>query len=255
MRVGSRLVGCLAALLLGCAAALLLGCATVVAISPPAADHPVAAADAAGELRAQYAALQAAGGQVYALDPATSRVRLFAFRAGRAARLGHNHVLSAPRFAGYVHVPDGNAALGRFDLLFELEELALDEPSARSGLGPAFASALSPDEVARTREHLLGEQGLQAAQHPRVRIHSLQVKGEPPLLAVQAEVELHGVRRPLWLPVAVEGLPQRLQASGSFVLRQSDFGVTPYETLGGLLAVADEVVVDFRLAGGPMVAP
>jgi hypothetical protein len=31
------------------------------------------------------------------------------------------------------------------------------------------------------------------------------------------------------------------------VLRQSDFGIKPYTVLGGLLAVDDEVVIEFHL--------
>lgn len=57
--------------------------------------------------------------------------------------------------------------------------------------------------------------------------------------------------REQWLPLTVEGLPDKLSVSGTFILRQSDFGGAPYSVAGGLLAVKDEVVVvvEFRLAG------
>jgi hypothetical protein len=44
-------------------------------------------------------------------------------------------------------------------------------------------------------------------------------------------------------------LPDRLLVSGSFVLRQTDFGVQPLSLLGGLLSVQDAVVIEFKLAG------
>ena len=47
----------------------------------------------------------------------------------------------------------------------------------------------------------------------------------------------------------VQGLPDRLVVAGAFVLRQSDFGIKPFSVLGGLLAVEDELVVEFRLIG------
>jgi hypothetical protein len=58
-------------------------------------------------------------------------------------------------------------------------------------------------------------------------------------------IELHGRVRRQWLVVHLdaEGL-----ARGEAVLRQSDFGLTPFSILGGLLAVRDELLVDFSLS-------
>ena len=56
------------------------------------------------DLSATYASLRAAGGRVFTLNPALSEVRIYAFRAGKAAKFGHNHVLSAPAFEGFFHL-------------------------------------------------------------------------------------------------------------------------------------------------------
>jgi polyisoprenoid-binding protein YceI len=53
----------------------------------------------------------------------------------------------------------------------------------------------------------------------------------------------------MWVPLSVEGLPDRLSVTGSLVLRQTDFGVQPYSVLGGMLAVQDEVIIEFKLLG------
>ena len=95
-----------------------------------------------------------------------------------------------------------------------------------------------------------GSDNLEADRYPFVRIHSLSISGEAPKFAARVAVELHGVRRQLDVPLTVDGLPRRLSVSGSFVLRQSDFGAKPYSVLGGLLAVRDEVIVEFHLVGG-----
>ena len=198
-------------------------------------------------LAAQYAALQQAGGQLLRLQPAASRLRIHVFRAGRAPGLGHNHVLSAPEFEGFVYLPGPRLADGRFDLEFRLDQLALDVPAQRAELGPAFASVLSDAAIAATREHMLGPDNMQAERYPLVRIHSLAIAGEAPQCAARIAVELHGQTRELWVPLTVGGLPQRLTVSGSLVLRQSDFGVQPYSVMGGLLAVQDAVVLTFEL--------
>jgi len=192
-------------------------------------------------------------GKLFTLSPAQSTVRLYAFRAGKAARFGHNHVLSAPQFQGYFYLSPEGASASRFALEFRLDQLELDNPEHRAAVGDTFANPLSADAIASTREHMLGEFNLQADQFPSVRIASLEISGEAPKFAAKVAVEMHGQVREMWLPITVRGLSTAMEpggqilAEGALVLRQSDFGVTPYSVLGGLLAVRDEVIVEFSL--------
>ena len=210
---------------------------------------PTAAAEAAEPSLAQrYVDLQAStGGRLFHIDAAASQVRVHVFRAGRAARLGHNHVLSTPQLDGWVLLPAEALEGGRFELAFRFDQLELDAPAQRAALGPAWASALSAEAVAATRSNMLGETGLQAERFPVVRLRGLQIVGAAPQLAVQVEVELHGQRQTQWLALLTELTDTALRSRGSLVLRQSDFGVTPFSVAGGLLAVQDELVVAFEL--------
>jgi len=232
------------------AAALLLtaalaGCSTLPDLR---ADAGVAEALA---MRERFAALARAGATVWPLDPARSNIRIYVFRAGAAARVGHNHVLTAPRFAGFLAWPaDGNAASAQFELDFALADLLIDPPGSRDGLGRAFASTVPPEAIAAARANMLGEDNLQAARYPRLRVRSLQVTGEAPKLMARVAVELHGQTREQWVALNVTGLPAASwRADGRLVLRQSDFGVRPFSVLGGLIAVQDEVMIEFDLAG------
>jgi polyisoprenoid-binding protein YceI len=218
----------------------------------PAVPEPVASERHAGaslDLRQIYADLSNTDGKVFALDPQASQVRIYAFRAGRAAKVGHNHVLSAPQFVGFAFLPSAATANARFDLEFRLDQLEIDNPDYRALLGAAFASTLTAAAIEGTREHMLGADNLEANQFPYVRVQSMQISGESPKFAAQVEVELHGQKRQMWIPLSVDGLPGHLHVSGSFVLRQTDFGARPYSVLGGLLAVQDEVIVEFSLVG------
>jgi hypothetical protein len=239
----------LAIVLLGAAgAAALISCNAPLRPSQTG-TAPTAASGDRDDLQTTYSEMGRAGGRVFTLAPKDSMVRIYAFRAGRAARLGHNHVLSAPQFTGFFHLPTSGAANGRFDLVFRLDQLEIDNPAHRSALGAAFSTVLSPEDIESTRQHLLGATDLQADQFPFVRIHSLQISGEAPKFAAKVQVEMHGQKREMWIPLDVEGLPDRLSVSGSFVLHQTDFGAQPYSLLGGLLSVQDEVILDFKLAG------
>lgn len=222
------------------------------ATSTEASPTPTAAADqsAQSEWSARYAALASGGGAVLRLDPQRSTVRILVFRGGRAARLGHNHVLTAPAFAGYLFLPSTGTEGAQFDLEFRLDSLDIDVPRERAALGAAFAAELTPGDIAGTRAHMLGEENLQAARFPFVRIHGAGITGEGSHFAAQVVVEMHGVQRTMPVPLTVTGLPGKVQAAGALVLRQSDFGIHPYSALGGLIAVQDAVIVDFTLVGG-----
>ncbi|MFG6466272.1 YceI family protein [Roseateles sp. BYS87W] len=165
---------------------------------------------------------------------ATAGLRVWVFRAGAAAHLGHNHVMRAGDLR--VQWPAAGPVLR-----FRLDALAVDPPELRAAAGPAFASVVDDDARAGTRANLL--RALEAQAHPEVVVRTLQQRGEGPRRAVEVEIELHGVTRRQWLAVEVQGR----RAHGVAVVRQSDFGVQPFSVLGGLLAVQDALVVEFDL--------
>lgn len=218
----------------------------------PSISNTISATDLSGQSKLQtvYTALKNTGdGRIFVIDPKLSSIRIYAFRGGPGASAGHNHVLSSHQFLGYAYLPDKGAVNAQFDLEFRLDQLAIDEPADRANLGEAFASVPSSSAIRRTRDHMLGEENLQANRFPFVRIHSMRVAGEIPKLAVDVQVELHGIIKEISLPLNVAGLPDHIASSGTFVMRQSDFGIQPYSVLGGFLAVQNEVVVEFTLVG------
>lgn len=232
-----------------CAALTVAGCSGTGSSNGSGQPSASAGASAEPELLQQYQGLAAAGGKVIRLDPAQSVVRIYAFRAGPAAKVGHNHVLSAPKFVGFYYSPPPGSGPGRFDLEFRLDELVIDEPGYRATLGAAFATRLSPEAIQGTQDHMLGEDNLQADRYPFVRVKSIEILGESPKFMATVEISMHGQHRQLLVPLTVTGLPDHLEVSGSFAIRQTDFGAKPYSVMGGLIAVLDEVFIEFTLKG------
>lgn len=230
--------------------AALTACASVpVAPQPESGKSEAVVARPTADLSQTYAELRSAGGRVFTLNPKASSLRIYAFRAGKAAKFGHNHVVSAPEFQGFFHLAGDGAAASHFDLVFRLDQLVFDLPEHRAVLGPAFASVISDEDRASTRNNMLGDNNFQAARFPLLRIQSLQIVGDAPKFAAKVAVELHGLTREMWVPLTVTGLPERLAVQGSLVLQQSDFGIKTFSVFGGILAVHDEVVVEFTLTG------
>ena len=237
-----------------CAALVLISCAGNPPAPAAAASNAPApnstAANAAAPQPADYAALAAqGGGQVYTLDPSASRIRIYAFRGGRAAMAGHNHVLTAKDYTGSVFVPDKGMGDAHFDLKFPLDKLIVDDPKLRAETGGAFSTVLGEAAIAGTREHMLGDRNLDAAHYPDVAIHSVSIAGELPRIVATVDVTMHGVTRQQLVPLDATVDGGQLKVSGAFALRQTDFGVHPYSVLGGLLAVQDEVAIEFTLIG------
>jgi polyisoprenoid-binding protein YceI len=202
------------------------------------------------DLLAEYREL-AKSGPVYAVNAAASTVRIYVYRAGAAARLGHNHVLSAPRFEGYVSLPTEQAADARFELRVPLADLTVD-PAARNDTGGNFAGERSAADIEGTKANMLGARGFQADQFPLVRLRATSIEGDWPMLIAQVEVTLHGVTRTQPVLLKVERSEKQLKASGTLLLKQSDYGVTPFSALGGLMKVQDTVAIAFELSATRM---
>lgn len=249
------------ATLAACAAslALLAGCGTPPSSPSQATSTGSAAAPSAAVSHSRcgdwLAARQRGAGELYRLDEAASRLRVHVFRAGRLSAMGHNHVLGLARLQGQAFVPAQGLEGAGVELGFRLDDLEPDRAEWRAELGPEFASRPTESDIAGTKANLL--RALQAQAHPRVLLQSTAVAGAWPWLALRVSVQLHGQVRELSVPVkawvqapAGQG-GGTLHAQGRLLLRQSEFGIQPFSVLGGLLAVQDELVMDFELVGRP----
>jgi len=78
-------------------------------------------------------------------------------------------------------------------------------------------------------------------------------EGGQVMLAVS--ITLHGASFEYLLPADLEVNAETIKVSGQATLKHSDFGVTPFAAVGGLLRVADELEVEFRLVGRAMPRP
>ncbi len=193
--------------------------------------------------------LKAPAGRIaYPVATDASEVRIYVYRSGPLAALGHNHVVAARQVTGWLALRrEGDLAGGQAELCVPLAALRVDEPALRATAGAGFASQPDAAAVAGTTRNMLGAEVLDAAQYPdaRLALRAVGVAGET--VALRARITLHGVTRELPVTARLHPLPGGWEARGSFMLRQSDFGITPFSALGGALQVQDEVRVDYRV--------
>lgn len=186
------------------------------------------------------------GGRLWRLDAAASRLRAVAFRAGAAARLGHHHLLEAREMRGLLWLPEQGLAGAEGEIAVPLAALQLDEPAWRREAGGEFdEKPLSDEDRAATLRNLLAS--LQAERHPELRLQLRRLGGAAPWWYAELEVQLAGRRAIHRVALRVQTGGDKMQVDGRLLLRQSEHGLAPFSVLGGLLAVADEILVDALL--------
>lgn len=184
-------------------------------------------------------------GQRFAIDEQSSELRLIVRSEGPMARLGHPHVIGGSVINGEVLLaePYRDSALR---LTIDVNELQVDEPDWLKAEG--FEPDVEESDIAGTRRNMLSPELLDAEAHPEIRIESIGITGPRWQPDIEALVTLAGETRKLTVPIALAITEGRLTATGRFVIRQSDFGLTPYSAAGGALRVSDEVLIRFRIS-------
>jgi polyisoprenoid-binding protein YceI len=183
----------------------------------------------------------------YQVVPGESRMVFHVGRAGVFKGFGHDHVIGARRFSGYIDLDDADLARSRVTMNVDgrsLQVLPAGEPTK---------------DIPEVQQTMLGPKVLDARRFPRITVTSRRVVATPiapHVFRVQltCDVALHGVVRPVSVPARVEVVGDRVVARGTMTIRQTDFGIRPVSVVGGTIKVKNEVTSEFTLVGraGPV---
>jgi hypothetical protein len=134
---------------------------------------------------------------------------------------------------------------GRADFFVPLDALVVDEGSLRAQAG--FDTQPSAGDIAGTRNNMLVKV-LETGSYPyaQIAIRDVAPDANQTFLAI---VTLHGKTRPVEVNVQLKSTAEELEVDGTSRVTLSDFGITPYSTLGGALAIQDDVDIKFVIHG------
>jgi len=193
---------------------------------------------------ASYSAAAQAGACVYRILPQESLVLIHVGRAGAMQRLGHDHVIASEDVEGLIEI-GADSSSWRADLAVPLRNLIVDRPEYRQRLD--LDTEPSDADIAGTYTNML--KVIEPALYPWAVVHAriASIDAGRPTLSVS--ITLHGVAVEYLLPVELDIDATRLVVSGRVNISHSAFGLTPFAAAGGLLRVADELDVEFRLVG------
>lgn len=164
------------------------------------------------------------------------------FRAGAFSARLHDHRFVPTRWSASLRFDPGQPAATAMNLLVQADSLHDQEPG------------LSDEDHRKVDRELRGPKVLDVQRYPEVRfeaerlaVRRMSPDGRQLEGALIGWLELHGRRRSLAFPVKAQWDAGHLEASGSAVFKQSDFGISPFKKLLGTIAVRDEVQVDVHL--------
>ncbi|HEY2806967.1 MAG TPA: YceI family protein [Gemmatimonadales bacterium] len=168
---------------------------------------------------------------VYLLAP-SSRFEVKTGKAGLMSFAGHEHVIRARSFSGrIVHVP-GAPAFSSVQVTVPTDSLQV----------------MTPPDTAEIRKvtQAMRQDVLDVEHFPEIRLASRSVTATANGLRILTQLTMHGQSRDVPVEMRVQVRGDTLFASGTFSVKQTDFGMTPFRGgPGGTVRVADRV--DFTI--------
>jgi polyisoprenoid-binding protein YceI len=179
----------------------------------------------------------------YTVDAARSSVVIHVGRSGVFSFAGHTHTVVAPALQGRVVALDDDLSRSAVRLSFDAARLTVQERGEPEGDAP------------KVQEAMLGPKVLDASKFPAITFESTAVAGTRSTpgayqLTVRGSLMLHGVTRPVTLPLAVEVGADALKATGRMTIRQTDYGIDPV-SVAGVVKVKNELAIEYTIVATP----
>lgn len=175
----------------------------------------------------------------YRLGPSTGRLLLRTSRAGLGRRAGHDLTIEATRWSGEAVVVAGAPDRSSVNVTVEAGSLEVRE-------GAGGLKQLTDADKAEIKRTLQGKDLLHTAEHPTFVFRSTRITGTPESFEIAGDLTIKGRTHPA--TVHGKGHGDRL-LRGWAVIRQSTWGIKPYTAFLGALRLADEIRVEFDVAG------
>lgn len=153
---------------------------------------------------------------------------VYVYKQGIFAFAADNHEISAPIASGSY-----DEAAQRVELTVAAKDLKVLDPS------------MPADRRATVQGNTVGPLVLDADKYPTIAFRSTKIEpGKTNTLMVTGDLTLHGQTHAIVLSVVKASADH---FTGSVMVRQSAFGITPIRIVGGTVKVKDDVKVVFDI--------
>jgi polyisoprenoid-binding protein YceI len=181
-----------------------------------------------------------AQGHTYNIIPTESSLWIAVGKAGLLSGLGHAHEIGAPSVTGQVVMPAGEATGGSLALNVDATSLTVLDKNVSAKDRTEIFKAMH-NEVIESAKY-------QKITFVSVAVADIQQTGAGHYsFTLHGDLTLHGVTKRIAVPVTATVTPSQLRATGTYTLKQTDYGIKPYAVAGGTIKVQNAVVINFNL--------
>jgi polyisoprenoid-binding protein YceI len=174
----------------------------------------------------------------YVLDKSSSKFTVRAFASGMLSSFGHSPTFAIRDFTGEASFDPAVPPEGTVTLRIRADSLeVMDDISGKDR---------------REIESTMNESVLETARFPDIVFQSTGISYNKLSegryeVKVSGDLSLHGVTRPVTMPVQLSVLGDEFRAEGEASISQTNFGIQPVRVAGGALKLKDELKLVFNM--------
>jgi polyisoprenoid-binding protein YceI len=162
---------------------------------------------------------------------------------------GHKHGIIATQFAGALCADPATLQDASVVISVPAAGLRIDTPEARRAASLP-SSGPGAKDVPAIQQKMLSPGNLAAGEHPALRFESTAADRKGDTLLVRGRLTIRGRTSSVAVPLHIERSGGTYRFSGTFSVRQTDYGMRP-ESIGGVVSVADPVTVVLDIVARP----
>ena len=177
----------------------------------------------------------------YRLDASQSKFIAHAMAGGLFWFKGHDHLVAVREFTGEARLDPDSLSASSLDITAKSESMV-------------ETSSVFTEPQKQIIDKELRDIVLEPAKYPDIVFKSTNVTGRSAGanqydLRIGGNLTLHGVTRPITIPVKVTVTGDELRAQGDFSIDRGDFKVKATSAFHGLVRVRDKVKFEFDIVG------
>ena len=174
----------------------------------------------------------------FIMDARSSRFTVQAFATGLLSAMGHNPIISIPKFSGEVDFNPEASQVSSFRLTIQSASLAVQDDIS--------------DKDRREMERMMKGEVLEATRYPEITyaapsIEVSRLDHTSYTAVLEGKLDFHGVTRAQPVTARIMAFGEMLRASGNFTLKQSDYQIKPISVAAGGLKLKDELKFSFDI--------
>jgi polyisoprenoid-binding protein YceI len=173
----------------------------------------------------------------YGVNSEKSKLQISVSKEGLFKAFGHDHLISANKVSGSVPFNEQTLEDSSIDLTVKADSLTVVDPGE------------SDTDRRQVQSTMAGKDVLDTEKYPEIHFTSTSVKGKKTgdgwEVMLEGRLSLHGVAKPISLPIRLSRRAGELSAEGDVSLLQTDFGITPIKVGGTAVKVKDKIRIHF----------